>query len=286
MRLAVVLHLLLAATFGATAARAGTVGIIGEDDRRVLEDKAPVWNAIGRVNRESGGFCTGVLVAPGEVATAAHCLWNHKRRAFLPLDSIHFVAGYRRGEFAGHAKVKAIRTDPTLAFDAKGLPNELARDWAILILDRPVADGKRLRPLPIASPADRAGLAAGGTLVRVGYGADRPHLPVKVEPCRPLAADEARGILLHDCDATFGDSGSPLMIRRGNTLALLAVQTAIVPYKDKPVGAAILLGREIPASALLAGPAAGPAPANSGPVPLGAASAGAEPPRDAPPARR
>lgn len=48
-------------------------GIIGVDNRTPVDSKSLPWSAIGRINRESGGFCTGVLIATNKALTAAHC---------------------------------------------------------------------------------------------------------------------------------------------------------------------------------------------------------------------
>src|SRR6056297_3071130 len=60
------------------------------------------WQAIGRVN--AGGFksrrmCSGTLVAPARVLTAAHCLLR-RDGAPVALDRLRFVAGLDRGDYA------------------------------------------------------------------------------------------------------------------------------------------------------------------------------------------
>jgi protease YdgD len=54
-------------------------GIIGKDDRVRLDERGPPWDAGGQVN--VAGYrtriqCTGTLVAPKIVVTAAHCVIN------------------------------------------------------------------------------------------------------------------------------------------------------------------------------------------------------------------
>jgi protease YdgD len=57
---------------------------IGAVDRRVAVDPGqPPWDAIAKVQTNIGTRCTGALIAPGNVLTAAHCLYNRRTRALL-----------------------------------------------------------------------------------------------------------------------------------------------------------------------------------------------------------
>jgi protease YdgD len=229
-------------------------GIVGRDDRRPLQEAEPALAAVGRVNREGGGFCTGVLIAPDRTLTAAHCLWDRQRRRLLAADRLHFVAGWRRGTHAGHARAKAIEHEPGLRFGAEGAPADPLADWAVLVLNSPIA-GPGLRPLPFAGAGERAQVAAGAPMARVGYGRDRPHLPVIVEPCHSRGTRAQGRLLLHDCDATLGDSGSPLLVRTVQGYAVLGLQTMVLEAGSGPVAAALVVGRlqELPSEILTAG---------------------------------
>lgn len=235
-------------------AAAAQPGVTGSDDRRPLTEPVPELAAVGRVNWEGGGFCTGVLIAPDRALTAAHCLWDRRRGRLFAADRLHFVAGWRRGAHAGHARAKRLLHDPKLAFRADGAPTDPLLDWAVLELERPIA-GPGLEPLPFAGAAERARVAEGASMARVGYGQDRPHLPVLVEPCHMLGVRAEGRLLLHDCDATFGDSGSPLLVRAGRGYAVVGLQTLVLKAGEGPVAAALVVGqaRELGGEALTAG---------------------------------
>ena len=53
-------------------------GIKGHDDRVRVDISQYPWRMIGRLNN-NGSYCTGILVGPSQVLTAAHCFWDKRR---------------------------------------------------------------------------------------------------------------------------------------------------------------------------------------------------------------
>ncbi len=199
-------------------------GIIGEDDRVAVDSAVWPWQAIGRLNRQGGGFCTATLIAPDAVLTAAHCLWDLRTGRIVAPGELHFLAGYRRGDYLAHGIGARIETPatgapPPVPFRADQLP-ALAHDWAIVRLRAPLP----VRPIAMGTlVAD----GAAAPLMRVGYGQDRPHLLSMHSGCRVLDRLAGTPLLFTDCDATRGDSGSPLLQGRGAEVRLVGVTTAV-----------------------------------------------------------
>lgn len=198
-------------------------GIGGLDDRVAIESVAWPWQAIGRLNRSGGGYCTATLIAPAAVLTAAHCLWDPGGARRVAPAELHFLAGYRRGEFVAHGigariETPAIGAPPASPFRVSALP-EIARDWAIVHLRGPLP----VRPIPLG----RLSAGDGGLVSRAGYSQDRPHLLTMHRGCHVLDRVPEVPLLLTDCDATRGDSGSPLLQGSGDRLQLVGITAAV-----------------------------------------------------------
>lgn len=197
-------------------------GLKGDDDRLAVVAAQYPWSAMGRLNNGLGGHCSAVLVGPRLVATAAHCLWNRRTRAPIPVSSLTFVAGYDRGDYLRASKVAVMHASPgwnlfTNKQDA-GL-SARADDWALLELVEPVGEAVGWVGLG-ADPA------AGERVTAAGYGKDKAHVPMAHLGCRVL---ERRGpLVVNDCDAVQGDSGGPLLLWRDGRPLLAGLNVAVM----------------------------------------------------------
>jgi protease YdgD len=204
-------------------------GVSGTDNREIVDARQVPWRAVGRLNGTLGGFCTATVIAPRRILTAAHCLWNKGTGRWLPPCALHFLAAYQRGEYAVHALVSEIQVVSGFTL---GSP-DLARDWAVLTLDRDVSGQTGTVRLASASAISAE------QLVQAGYSRDRPHVLTADRSCH-LTGVWARGHLIsHDCDATLGDSGSPIFVRQDGELRLLAIHIGISRSGDDAQGIAV-----------------------------------------------
>lgn len=196
---------------------AGAAAAADAPGRRMLSaDEAVPFRAVGRVNIAGARFCTGTLVAPDQVLTAAHCLYNPQTGALVAPKEIRFVAGLRIDKKAAMRRVVRAVADPDFAYGRAG-PAGVSADLALLVLAVPI-------PAKAAVPFGSGALGAGPYTI-VSYGRDRPQAPSIEAPCGLISGFGA-GLAL-DCAVTEGVSGAPVFRGAGEARQVVAVVSAM-----------------------------------------------------------
>lgn len=71
-------------------------GVLGEDNRQILAADHPAAEAVGRLNfagYKTKRLCTGTLVAPDAVITAAQCLIDRRAGSIFSTNSRRLIWG-------------------------------------------------------------------------------------------------------------------------------------------------------------------------------------------------
>jgi V8-like Glu-specific endopeptidase len=196
------------------------------------------WEAVGRLSISGETMCTGALVAPNLVLTAAHCLYNPTTGRRVRANRITFQAGLAGGKVKAERRVASAKAHPQYRHKPGGTA-QVGHDLALLTLDRPIGS-QEVAPLAFEGRPEK-----GDILSVVAYTVGNRQDPRMAYPCQVLARKQETLVL--NCEVDFGASGAPVFALQGGQRPYLV---SVISAKAEMAGRDVSVGTSLDPSVL------------------------------------
>ncbi|MFC3612489.1 trypsin-like serine peptidase [Lutimaribacter marinistellae] len=207
----------------------------GAQETRRLTDREDLlgWEGVGRLDMGGRGFCTATLIAPDVILTAAHCAYDRQTGVPYAAEVLTFRAGLSDGRAIAERGIAQVAAHE--GFDPAGplTWSNVRHDVALMRLARPITVSE-------ADPfALHEGPPRGVRVSLASYGMGRSEAISRQRDCGILMAEQ--GIMVFDCDVTFGSSGSAVLAHEGGRGRVVSVISGMTELNGKRVALGMAL---------------------------------------------
>lgn len=206
-----------------------------DDPRPILDARLAPYAAVGKFKGTM--LCTAAVVLhPRIIITAGHCVAVGDARPGRV--ELTFQPGYQGGTDLGRFKATVWAVGAHQRW-AEQSAHEASNDWAILLLERaPIG----VRPFRLSSKTPDTLMDLGGQILMPNYSADAAGAQVlSLDPACSVQ-NLLWNVLVHDCKASVGASGAPLLMRNQQWYEVVGIHSASLWARDEQHHSVQLIG--------------------------------------------